>query len=74
MKLERLVGWLDNTANLNTTRDRSGRMLNSTPMYKSSDEDEFIWIILFSASEKASNFINGIVILVDGEFSAYSGV
>ncbi|MDR3495011.1 MAG: hypothetical protein P4L82_10460 [Ancalomicrobiaceae bacterium] len=36
--------------------------------------DELIGALLFLASEPASGFINGIVLPVDGGFSAYAGV
>ena len=66
-----VVGWLDNTANLNTATDRSRKILNSTPIDRYDDAEEFIGTILFLASKKAPSFINGVVILVDGLFSAY---
>jgi NAD(P)-dependent dehydrogenase (short-subunit alcohol dehydrogenase family) len=36
--------------------------------------EELIGALLFLASEEASGFINGIVLPIDGGFSAYSGV
>lgn len=53
---------------------RSIKILNSTPMERFGELDELVGALLFLASEDASSFINGIVLPVDGGFSAYSGV
>jgi len=37
-------------------------------------EEELIGTLLWLVSEQASGFVNGIVVPVDGGFSAYSGV
>ena len=54
--------------------DRSLKILNSTPMNRFGEAQELIGTLLFLISEDASSFVNGVVIPVDGGFSAYSGV
>lgn len=54
--------------------ERSNKILNSTPMNRFGEGEELIGALLFLVNEEASSFINGIVIPVDGGFSAYSGV
>lgn len=54
--------------------DRSRKILNSTPMERFGEPEELTGALLFLVSEEASSFVNGIVIPVDGGFSAYSGV
>ncbi len=54
--------------------DRSKKILNSTPMERFGEPEELIGVLLFLISEEASSFVNGVVIPVDGGFSAYSGV
>lgn len=53
---------------------RSEKILNSTPMNRFGEAEELVGVLLFLANEEASSFVNGIVIPVDGGFSAYSGV
>ena len=53
---------------------RSHKILNSTPMDRFGEPEELIGALLFLVSEEASSFVNGIVIPIDGGFSAYSGV
>lgn len=53
---------------------RSEKILNSTPMNRFGETKELIAVLLFLVNEEASSFINGVVIPVDGGFSAYSGV
>lgn len=57
-----------------TYTDRSHKILNSTPMERFGEPEELIGALLFLVDEKASSFVNGIVIPIDGGFSAYSGV
>ena len=38
------------------------------------EADELLGTLLYLVSEEASGFVNGVVIPVDGAFSAYSGV
>ncbi|HHX11654.1 MAG TPA: D-mannonate oxidoreductase, partial [Clostridiales bacterium] len=49
-------------------------ILNSTPMNRFGLGEELIGVLLFLVNEEASSFVNGVVIPVDGGFSAYSGV
>jgi NAD(P)-dependent dehydrogenase (short-subunit alcohol dehydrogenase family) len=53
---------------------RSHKILNSTPMGRFGEPDELIGGLLFLINEEASSFINGVVLPIDGGFSAYSGV
>jgi NAD(P)-dependent dehydrogenase (short-subunit alcohol dehydrogenase family) len=54
--------------------DRTGKILSATPMDRFGKPEELIGALLFLASEEASGFINGVVLPIDGGFSAYSGV
>ena len=53
---------------------RSDKILNMTPMRRFGKPDDLIGTLLWLADERASGFVNGTVIPVDGGFSAYSGV
>jgi NAD(P)-dependent dehydrogenase (short-subunit alcohol dehydrogenase family) len=53
---------------------RAEKILNSTPMNRFGEAEELLGALLFLVNEDASSFVNGIVIPVDGGFSAYSGV
>jgi NAD(P)-dependent dehydrogenase (short-subunit alcohol dehydrogenase family) len=53
---------------------RSHKILNATPMGRFGEAGELIGALLFLVNEEASSFVNGVVIPVDGGFSAYSGV
>lgn len=53
---------------------RSQKILSQTPMDRFGSPEELIGTLLFLISKEASGFVNGIVIPVDGGFSAYSGV
>ncbi len=54
--------------------ERSHKILNSTPMGRFGEARELVGVLLFLVNEEASSFVNGVVIPVDGGFSAYSGV
>lgn len=54
--------------------ERAHKIINNTPMGRFGDPKELVGALLFLIDEKASSFINGIVLPVDGGFSAYSGV
>ncbi|MFT8351623.1 SDR family oxidoreductase [Clostridium saccharoperbutylacetonicum] len=54
--------------------ERSHKILNATPMGRFGEAEELIGALLFLVNEEASSFVNGIVIPIDGGFSAYSGV
>ena len=53
---------------------RSKKILSQTPMNRFGEADELVGTLLFLLCHDASSFINGIVVPVDGGFSAYSGV
>jgi len=53
---------------------RTGKILGSTPMGRFGKAEELIGTLLFLVCKDASSFVNGVVIPVDGGFSAYSGV
>ncbi|MGG7178429.1 SDR family oxidoreductase [Clostridium paraputrificum] len=57
-----------------TATPRTEKILNSTPMGRFGEADELIGTLLYLVSNEASGFVNGVVIPVDGAFSAYSGV
>ena len=57
-----------------TPKDRTHKILNSTPMGRFGESEELIGTLLFLLSKPASSFVTGVVIPVDGGFSAYSGV
>ncbi|MBQ7793291.1 MAG: SDR family oxidoreductase [Clostridia bacterium] len=57
-----------------TPTPRTGKILAATPMGRFGDAEELIGTLLFLVCKKASSFVNGTVIPVDGGFSAYSGV
>ena len=54
--------------------ERAGKILNSTPMGRFGRDEELLGTMLYLLSKDASGFVNGVVIPVDGGFSAYSGV
>lgn len=53
---------------------RAHKILNNTPMKRFGEAKELDGTLLWLASEEASGFVNGVVVPVDGGFSAYSGV
>ncbi len=57
-----------------TPTPRTDKILNSTPMGRFGKSEELIGALLFLLCKDASSFVNGVVIPVDGGFSAYSGV
>ncbi len=54
--------------------ERSKKILSQTPMNRFGEKEELIGTLLFLLSSEASGFVNGVVVPVDGGFSAYSGV
>jgi NAD(P)-dependent dehydrogenase (short-subunit alcohol dehydrogenase family) len=54
--------------------ERSHKILNATPMGRFGEAEELTGTLLWLLSNKASGFVNGVVVPVDGGFSAYSGV
>ncbi len=57
-----------------TPTARTGKIIAATPMGRFGEVEELIGATLFLASEKAAGFITGVVLPIDGGFSAYSGV
>lgn len=53
---------------------RAGKILANTPMRRFGEAGELTGTLLWLASSAASGFVNGVVVPVDGGFSAYSGV
>jgi NAD(P)-dependent dehydrogenase (short-subunit alcohol dehydrogenase family) len=53
---------------------RAGKILNNTPMKRFGEANELTGTLLWLASAAASGFVNGVVVPVDGGFSAFSGV
>ena len=53
--------------------ERGGKVLAHTPMNRYGTPEELCGAIVFLCSEEAT-FVNGVVLPVDGAFSAYSGV
>lgn len=57
-----------------TPTARTNKILNATPMGRFGDPKELEGALLFLVDSEAASFITGIVVPVDGGFSAYSGV
>ncbi len=57
-----------------TPTDRTKKILNATPMGRLGLCEELEGGLLFLINEKAAGFITGIILPIDGGFSAYSGV
>ncbi|MBR0158712.1 MAG: SDR family oxidoreductase [Clostridia bacterium] len=57
-----------------TPTARTGKILAATPMGRFGEPEELVGAVLFLLDEKAASFIIGVVIPIDGGFSAYSGV
>ena len=53
---------------------RTGKILAATPMGRFGESEELIGALLFLLNNEAASFITGVVLPVDGGFSAYSGV
>lgn len=54
--------------------ERAEKIIAHTPMRRFGVTDDLLGSLLWLASPQASGFVNGIVVPVDGGFSAYSGV
>lgn len=54
--------------------ERSHKILRNTPMEKFGEPSDLVGTLLWLCDEGAAGFVNGIVVPVDGGFSAYSGV
>ncbi|MBQ9862020.1 MAG: SDR family oxidoreductase [Clostridia bacterium] len=57
-----------------TPTARTGKILAATPMGRFGESDELDGALLFLLNNEAASFITGVVLPVDGGFSAYSGV
>jgi NAD(P)-dependent dehydrogenase (short-subunit alcohol dehydrogenase family) len=57
-----------------TPTARSHKILNNTPMGRYGEPEELIGTLLWLIDNDSSGFVTGVVIPVDGGFSAYSGV
>ena len=57
-----------------TPTARTGKILAATPMGRFGESEELLGALLFLLNNEAASFVNGVVIPVDGGFSAYSGV
>jgi len=54
--------------------DRSRKIIGHTPMRRFGKPEELLGTLIWLCDEKASGFVTGTVINVDGGFMAYSGV
>ncbi len=57
-----------------TPTARTGKILRSTPMNRFGDADELLGALRFLTNPAESSFVTGVVLPVDGGFSAFSGV
>jgi NAD(P)-dependent dehydrogenase (short-subunit alcohol dehydrogenase family) len=57
-----------------TPTARTGKILRSTPMNRFGEADELLGALRFLTNPAESGFVTGVVLPVDGGFSAYSGV
>ncbi|MGI5172352.1 SDR family oxidoreductase [Treponema sp. OMZ 840] len=53
---------------------RTEKILRNTPMGRFGEADELLGGLFFLADEQQSSFVNGVILPIDGGFSAYSGV
>lgn len=53
---------------------RTGKILRGTPMNRFGEVSELIGATMWLSDKTASSFVTGVVIPIDGGFSAYSGV
>ena len=54
--------------------ERSHKIISHTPMGRFGELDELTGTLLWLSDDEFSGFVTGIVVPVDGGFSAYSGV
>ena len=57
-----------------TPTARTEKILRGTPMNRFGDSTELLGGLMFFLNDAASSFITGVVLPIDGGFSAYSGV
>ncbi|MFK8243664.1 MULTISPECIES: SDR family oxidoreductase [unclassified Facklamia] len=53
---------------------RAEKILRNTPMGRFGEAEELVGGLFFLADENLASFVNGVVLPIDGGFSAYSGV
>ena len=53
---------------------RAAKIVAHTPMRRFGEPEELLGTLVWLANEKASGFVSGIVVPVDGGFNAYTGV
>ena len=58
----------------NTLTKRAQKIINNTPMGRFGNPDELVGAVLWLLDNNASSFVTGVVLPIDGGFSAYSGV
>ncbi|MFX0070451.1 MAG: SDR family oxidoreductase [Candidatus Hermodarchaeota archaeon] len=54
--------------------NRAKKIISHTPLQRFGEPEDLLGTFLWLVDEQASGFVNGIVVPVDGGFSAYSGV
>ncbi|GHU97813.1 dioxygenase [Clostridia bacterium] len=57
-----------------TPTPRTGKILAATPMGRFGKDEELLGALMFLVDETKSGFVTGVILPVDGGFSAYSGV
>ncbi len=57
-----------------TPTPRTGKILGGTPMRRFGESSELLGGLFFFLNDNAASFITGVVLPIDGGFSAYSGV
>lgn len=57
-----------------TPTARSAKILNSTPMGRFIKSEELLGSVFFLCDDRAASAVTGVVLPIDGGFSAYSGV
>lgn len=57
-----------------TPTARTGKIIAATPMGRFGEAEELVGPLLFLLDNEAASFVTGVVIPIDGGFSAYSGV
>lgn len=57
-----------------TPTDRNKKILAATPMGRFGESNDLAGALLFLVDERAAGFITGVILPVDGGFSAYAGV
>lgn len=57
-----------------TPTKRTNKIINATPMGRFGEAEELLGTLMWLIDNNSSSFVTGVVIPVDGGFSAYSGV